>query len=207
LAITNVNGDINVEGWDEAQAEVKVTKRGGSDMDRRNVQVVSSTRGGLSLRTVADRSNIQVRYEIKLPRELKQVDIKGVNGSIKLADLNGSISARTTNGSVDLSDMSVNGQLQVETVNGSARAAIDELQQKGPVNFATTNGSIAVELRPDINAQLSASSMHGSIGLDDAFGLKVEKGFPFGQHVDGPLGRGGPAITIKTINGSIKITK
>jgi DUF4097 and DUF4098 domain-containing protein YvlB len=246
LTIVNVNGDITVEGWDEDQAEVKVTKRGGSEMDRRNVQVVyklasavedhsgrlshpevnasvltetvlrdvlpkvSSTRGGLSLRTVADRpnmSNIQVRYEIKLPRELKQVDIKGVNGSIKLSDLNGSISARTTNGSVDLADLSVNGQLQVETVNGSVRAAIDEMQQKGAVNFATTNGGIEVELRPDVNAQLSASSMHGSIGLDDAFGLKVEKGFPFGQHVDGPLGRGGPPITFKTVNGSIKITK
>jgi hypothetical protein len=207
LAITNVNGDINVEGWDEGQAEVKVTKRGGSEMDRRNVQVVSSNRGGLSLRTVADRSNIQVRYDIKLPRELRLIDIKGVNGSIKLTDLNGSISARTTNGSVDLADLSVNGQLQVETVNGSARAAIDEMQQKGPVNFATTNGSITVELKPDVNAQLSASSMHGSISLDDAFGLRVEKGFPFGQHVDGPLGHGGPPITIKTINGSIKIAK
>ena len=207
LAITNVNGDIAVEGWDEDQAEVKVTKRGGSEMDRRNAQVVSSTRGGLSLRSVVDRSNIQVRYEIKLPREVKQVDIKGVNGSIKLSDLNGSISARTTNGSVDLADMSVNGQLKVETVNGSARAVINELQQRGPIEFATTNGSITVELKPDANAQLSASSMHGSISLDDAFGLRVEKGFPFGQHVDGALGHGGLPITAKTVNGSIKIGK
>jgi hypothetical protein len=210
LAITNVNGDINVEGWDGDEAEVKVTKHGGSEIDRRNVQVVSSTRGGLSFRTASDRSNnsnVQVRYEIKLPRELKQVDVKGVNGSIKLSDLNGSISARTTNGSVDLADLSVNGQLKVETVNGSARAVINELQQRGPIEFATTNGSITVELKPDANAQLSASSMHGSISLDDAFGLRVEKGFPFGQHVDGALGHGGPPITIKTVNGSIKIAK
>ena len=150
---------------------------------------------------------IEVRYEIKLPRELKQIDIKDVNGAIRLTDLNGSITAKTTNGSVDLSDISVNGQLKVGTVNGSAKAVIEELQQKGPIELATTNGSVAVQIKPDVDAQLSANSMQGSISLDDAFGLKVEKGFPFGQHVDGAIGRGGPPITIKTMNGSIKITK
>jgi DUF4097 and DUF4098 domain-containing protein YvlB len=206
LSINNTNGDVVVAGWDEPQAQVTVTKRGGSEQDRRYAQIVySANKGGLSFRNGVDRSNIQVRYEIKVPHDMKQVTLKAVNSPLKLSDLKGVIQTNTVNGSLDLSNVS--GQLTTDSVNGSIRAAFDDLAQTGPFEFDTQNGSITIRLKSNVNAQLTASSMHGSINVDEGFGLKVEKIFPIGQRLEGALGTGGQPIILKTMNGSIKITK
>jgi DUF4097 and DUF4098 domain-containing protein YvlB len=206
VMVENLNGDITLEGWDQPRAEVKVTKRGGSADDRRAVPVeFSRDEDELSLKTEAGRnSGVNVTYEIKVPRNLGEVKINATNSSIKLANIEGLFEVETRNGSINLVDVS--GAAQAKTTNGSIKAAFKQIAPDEPLELEGVNGSIELRTGGDVNADLEAQTITGTITLDDSFGVRVEKRL-VGQKADGRLGEGGRPITVKTVNGSIKITK
>jgi DUF4097 and DUF4098 domain-containing protein YvlB len=51
---------------------------------------------------------------------------------------------------------------------------------------------------------LKAETVSGGVKADGDLGLAVGKGYA-GEHAAGTLGRGGEAITVKTVSGNIKI--
>jgi hypothetical protein len=200
LSLRNTNGSITISTWDQPNAEVKAFQKG-SD---RNVPVVYS--GGthnVSIHTVERRGNQDIRYEVRLPREMGRVEISSINGSIKMVDVTGQIVAEGINGSVDL--IGVSGVSRVKTVNGRIRSVLNKASD-GPMSFETVSGSIDIALKPNFDATLDASAVQGSIKIDDEFGITVEKQF-IGQHARGPLGSGGQPLKVNTVNGSIKLSK
>jgi hypothetical protein len=207
VTVSNINGTIVVEASDGPEAELTVTKRGGSEQDREAAQVkFFSDNGRLSLRTELPRSsnNLEVRYELKLPRELGRVEINSTNGNVSISDITGLIVAGSTNGKIDLSD--VTGVASVKTTNGNISAELSEVPPDRPMEFSSVNGNIEVTFNSDLNALLSASTTHGSIRLDEEFRIPVQKQM-VGQQATGRIGLGGPALSVKTVNGSIKLTK
>jgi DUF4097 and DUF4098 domain-containing protein YvlB len=74
------------------------------------------------------------------------------------------------------------------------------------MEFSSTNGNIEISFNSDFNALLSASTTHGSIRLDEEFQIPVQKQM-VGQQASGRIGGGGPTLSVKTVNGSIKLTK
>ncbi len=199
LTITNINGSIIITAWDEPKAEVTITKRAGDS----NSQVFfNNSPGSLALRTGQTGRGQDVRYEVKLPREMGRVDLNLMNGSIKISDVGGTMSVAAANGSIELSRVS--GQGKFTTVNGKIKAQLEELN--GPLELTDTNGSIEVTTSPDIDANLEATTVHGSINIDDQFGVTVQKEI-VGQHARGQIGSGGPPFKVTTVNGSIKLAK
>ncbi len=201
ISLKNVNGNITVTGWDQPQAQVNVIKRGGSD---RSTQVFFNNNGGnLSIRTAQTRGNQDLRFEVKLPRELGRVELSSTNGAIKLSDIKAEILVDGTNGAIELAN--VVGASKVRTTNGSIRAALLDASDRS-MEFESTNGSIDLTVPPGFEADLEAATVHGSISIDEAFGVQVEKGI-VGQKAKGELGQGGERLKLSTTNGNIKLGK
>jgi len=207
VSVSNVNGTITVEASDGPEAELIVTKRGGSQQDREAAQVkFFIDNGRLSLRTELPHfsKNMEVRYELKLPRELGRVEIVSTNGSIGISEITALISAASTNGSIQLSD--VTGVAKVETTNGNIKAELTRVPPDRPMDFKSTNGNIEISFNSDFNANLTAETTHGSIRLDEEFNIPIQKQM-LGQQAMGRIGDGGPTLSVKTTNGSIRLTK
>jgi hypothetical protein len=200
FSLRNTNGSITISTWDQPNAEVKAFQKGS---DRNAPVAFSGGTRNVSIRTVERRGNQDIRYEVRLPREMGRVEINSINGSIKMVDVTGQIVAEGINGSVDL--IGVSGVSRVKTVNGRIRSVLNKASD-GPMSFETVSGSIDIALKPNFDATLDANAVQGSIKIDDQFGITVEKQF-IGQQARGPLGSGGQPLKLNTVSGSIKLSK
>lgn len=201
FSIKNVNGSITIQGWDQPKAEVKIIKQGS---DRGGQVVFSNGKGNLSLRTPQGRGNSQeVRYEVKLPKDIGRVTLNTTNGTIKMTGITGQIFVEGVNGSIELTD--VVGVSKVQTVNGKIKAVLQEASD-GPMEFVAANGSIDVAVKSDFDADLEASTVRGGINLDDSFGISVQKEL-VGARARGQIGQGGQVLKMTTVNGSIRLGK
>ncbi len=201
VSLRNVNGSITVTAWDQPTAAVSVIKRGGSS--DRSPQVFFTNGGGnLAIRTAQGRANQDVRFEVKLPRELGRVELSSVNGVIRISDINAEILTDSTNGAIELTN--VVGASKVHTTNGYIKAGLLQASDRS-MEFESTNGSIDLTVPPGFEADLDASTIHGSINIDETLGVQVEKGI-VGQRAKGEIGRGGERLRLATTNGNVKLT-
>lgn len=204
FSINNFNGDIEIVGWDEPRAEVTITKSGGSGDARNGLDIkVSSSKDALSFdSTPLMARGVNVSYEVKLPRTLREVTITSMNSSVELTNFSGPVSIKLQNGGIDLTDVS--GTVSAKTINGSIDAVFERTKPTDAQSYSTVNGDVDVQLASGINADLKAETVSGKIKIDEELGITVEKQM-VGQKASGRVGAGGPALTAKTVNGSIEI--
>jgi hypothetical protein len=206
FSIKGTGGNVKIEGWDEPRAEVKIIKRGGSIEDRKALRVMyAHDDNQLSFKTSAVGGNgVDLRYEVRLPRALRQVEIKSVNAAVELSDMSGAISVSSQNGSVELNDVS--GATTIKLVNGHIQADYEDVKLEGAQQLSAVNGEIEVKLSDETGADVDVKTVSGNIELDGDFGFRVEKKM-VGQEASGRVGAGGQALSIKTVNGNIKLSK
>ena len=207
----NISGDITIEGWDEPQAEVKIIKRGGSEEERAGLKIMreeSANRLMFSTMPEAHSGGVrEVQYQVKLPRNLRELEIVSNNSNIELIKVNtASISINVQRGNIELEDVS--GTVNSRTTKGNTKVLLSEaaLQKSAPQVFNGIHGNIELKLAPGINAELKAETIDGQIEIDEDFGIKVEKRM-IGQQAVGRLGTGGQPIVVKVISGNIKIQR
>ena len=92
--------------------------------DRGSQVFFNNDKGNLAIRTSQNRGNQDVRFEIKLPRNMGRVELSSVNGSIRLSDVTGQILAESSNGNIDLTD--VVGLSKAQTTNGKITAVLSQ---------------------------------------------------------------------------------
>ncbi|HYY41124.1 MAG TPA: DUF4097 family beta strand repeat-containing protein, partial [Pyrinomonadaceae bacterium] len=205
--VTNLNGNITVEGWDEAQAEVTMTKRGGTPDEREATEIkLERNDNHLALHTEPGGAGDgrEVNYEVKLPRRLQHLSLSTMNGNVTLTGLHAGVEISTQNGNVKLED--VGGAVATKTVHGNTKIVLPAEGRDAAQVYNAVNGNIEVQLKGDTNADLKAESTTGAIEAEEALGLNVVKQI-VGQRAAGRIGQGGPAIVIKTLSGNIKIKK
>lgn len=205
LSVTSLNGSITVEAWNQPQAEIRVVKRGKTEEMLQDIPIkVDSNPDHLVIDTTTMRDGVNVSLRIRVPRELGNVKLTTTNGSIRMSDISGLIDVETMNGSISLDN--VTGVARAHTTSGSISAEINSIAQNQPVSFTTTSGSITLEIQSDINANLEASTMSGSIRMDSDFGISVQRSGS-SRRASGQIGAGGPTLTVTTVSGSIRIRK
>lgn len=201
FSIKNISGSITVGTWDQPKAEVRVVKRGS---DRGTQIFFTNSANNLALRTgISGTNNQDVRYEIMLPREMERIDLKSVNGSVKISNATGQILVESVNGSIELND--VGGVSKIQTNNGKITATLKEASD-GPMEFVTVNGKLDVTINCDFDAELDASTVHGNLTVDDQLSIPVQKEV-VGQRAHGQLGSGGQPLKLTAVNGSVKLSR
>ena len=209
VTIDNVNGDIEIMGWEGSDVRVEYRITGKSDKALERVKVkIKDNPSHLRIETVHSKSKswwggdggASVSYTLKVPRSAELESIETVNGSLRIEGVAGQVDAETVNGDIVVSELQSDAKLG--TVNGSIKAQFDRFGEDQRVSIESVNGKIVVYMPDTADVDIRAETVHG--GLKNDFGLPVEKGF-VGRDLRGKLGSGGGRLSLDTVNGSISI--
>lgn len=224
LQVKGVNGAIRALPATGPRAEVMAVKRGArSDLDAVRIEVVEHA-GGVTVcavypggdcragdggrpspgwRSSTEGVDVEVEFTVRVPAEAAFAG-RTVNGAVSARDLSGDVKARTVNGAIDVRTA---GSASAETVNGAIRAFVGSLRDSdASLGFRTVNGAITLGLPPGAGARIQAETLNGALETD--FALTIQAGTIAGpRRIRGTIGEGGPTIELKTVNGSIHLTR
>jgi hypothetical protein len=218
--IRNTRGSITVEpatGDSVAVTAVKTYEAG----DTASVQVVAAPyEGGIAICTVAagseqrcgpeesgyelhgpHRKSVAVDFTVRLPRRAR-LGAATILGDVRVTGAHAPLLLHTVSGEVDA--VTTRGPVSARSVNGGVHVRITAFGDTGAVSIGSVNGSVTAELPPELDADVTASTVNGSITTD--YPLPVSGKFT--KHdLKGQVGRGGRAVHLTTVNGSIKLKK
>src|SRR6266481_5792506 len=185
--LQNVNGTVDVQGWDRDTIEihaVKTAKRKESDLDLVSIDIDAKP-GVVSVATRYPQNEgveVAVEYTVHVPHCAHVEHLGTVNGNIEVFEGGGSVHARTTNGNVHLELLHV--------------------QDKDGAIAETTNGSVLLAVPADTQADLETKCLNGNFSseLPVAFESTLKP-----REMHGKLGRGGAPIRLHTVNGGIRL--
>lgn len=92
---------------------------------------------------------------------------------------------------------------RLSTVNGKPEAAFEKLGDAKRISVNSVNGSIVLSIPFDAGAELNARNVTG--GIDNDFGMPVNRGQSAGSQMHGVLKGGGTYIDLQNVNGPICI--
>jgi len=222
IRVKTVNGKIDITSWDresvKIEAEIKVKARNRRDAERildKVKIIIDKSSGRLVIEADypkkrgddsfwdglfgSNRQHPVINYTIKVPKE-SNLDLRSTNGHISVSDVSGDNSLSTTNGGIDADDMA--GSLDIHSTNGSVTAVVTKFGNRDNIRLKTTNGGVKLRLPSDVSADVSASTVNGSIRTD--FPLTIQ-GKIMKRKIKGEINGGGGEIDISTVNGSVKI--
>jgi len=214
ISLSNVNGDVSIEGTDGRQVHIVATKTADTQkyLDGMKIEIDASasaisieTRypgsGGLFNKGSNDKGSVE--YKLTVPRDVELDTIDTVNSDVVVNGVTGAISTESVNGKLHVTGVS--GNVKTDTVNGNIDMEFVQLGSGQRVSVDAVNGRVVLRLPLNASAQVSAETLNGSIDADD-FGLTPDSGF-VGHDLDGQIGSGDARVSIDTVNGSVAIKK
>ena len=212
LSLNNVNGKVEISGWDRDEVAIQAVKHGKTKENAEELEIkVDAHPDHITIHTQQPESwfgwnkdSVNVDYTIQVPRHARLANISSVNGQIAIDGVSGNIEASTVNGRLQI--QGAVGDLKLSTVNGRIEAELTSLGGSQTVSLKTVNGHIEAILPANADAEVSASTVNG--GMSSEFSsLIVKKEFPLGRHLKGTLGSGGARVKASTVNGRINFRK
>lgn len=208
VTVENIQGDITVEAWDRAEAEVVVHKQAlGATANPDDVEIgVEADGRRLVLRTLYPQQSgepVRVNYRLRVPRQVRLEHLQTVEGNIRVREIEGSVDARTLNGAIE--GTSITGRVLARAINGSVAVSLRSLPQGSPpVQLETINGSLFLGLPAEAHADLQLTTVAGQI--DTNYRTRVSE-VPGDASRRITLGRGGTEIHLRTVRGNIHVAE
>lgn len=214
LEVINTNGEILAEAAPSGPVEVRAerTARATSDeaardlLDKTQMREEAS-RDRVRIETISPRmrlGGLTAKFVIRVPPGV-HVDLRTVNGGVRLDNVGGEVRATTTNGGVKGRVAGVS-LLDVRTTNGGV-----DLQVTGPVTadgkvtLSSVNGGVRLAVPGDTRADVHARCVNGRVSVSD---LPLEsEGETSRRRLDGALNGGGARIDLSTTNGGVAISR
>ncbi|MFQ6083676.1 MAG: DUF4097 domain-containing protein [Candidatus Aminicenantia bacterium] len=213
ISLENINGNIEIHGWDKEEVEIfaeKIIPRG---YERRVYWLwknysqpkvhLDKFENFIKIKTQFTGKNQEeniVDYYLKVPRPIELKDISNTNGDIFISDLYGEAIINLINGKVEVENFS--GSLSASTANGSIKASLYDLREEDQIRLTTKQGNITIYLQPEVNAQIEAKTSNGTISSE----FDLNQTLP-AEKISSKIGQGGVLISLSTLNGNIKIKK
>ena len=156
--------------------------------------------------------DFKYQYTVKVPNTVT-LDAHTINkGDVLVKDVDGPVKACNVNGSVEIEN--ARQVIQASTVNGDLTINFLENPRKS-VGFQTVNGDFNLTLPSDFAAKIFFDSMHGE--LYTAFDYqelrpRIENSnehgkFKIGSKTGIEIGKGGPQLSFKSVNGDVYLKK
>ncbi len=216
VSVSNVNGSITIETWDNPQVKLQYVKTGGSKdslaqvdiniearQDAFRVETNYGTYNDRKQRGYGSSDRLQVEYRLTVPRTAALDEIETVNGSINISNAANTTKASAVNGQIKATNL--RGTTNLSTVNGTVEADFDQLQKGSKISLDTVNGTVNLTIPSDADAVLKADTVNGKI--DNDFGLPVRKGKYVGKDLYGRLGSGDVYIKLSSVNGELSMKR
>jgi DUF4097 and DUF4098 domain-containing protein YvlB len=205
--LDNVNGSVQVEGWDRDEVEVTAVKTAQADahaLDDVKIEV-ESTPDALAVHTrypATETAEVAVEYHIRVPNRTLLACVTTVNGSLRVRGVNAGGDLKSVNGNVEVTDSS--GRFSAKTTNGDVHMELRKLNEGAPMNLETVNGSVVLGLPSNASADLKVRNMNGDLLSD--FPVSSTEATPGSRAFHGRIGHGGGGpISVRTVNGGIRL--
>ena len=214
LEILNVNGEIRAEAAPGGTVHVRAERRVTAASDQAAQEMLEKLElreevgpQRVRVETVVPRGRWgghKVTYTVQVPPGV-HVDLRTVNGGVRLDNVGGEVRATATNGGVRgrLADVSL---LDARTTNGGVELELTgELAAAGRVSLASVNGGVRLAVPEATRGDLTARCTNGRVSVSD---LPFEAdGDQTRRRVAGRLNGGGARIDLQTTNGGVSIRR
>jgi hypothetical protein len=206
--LKNVNGDVRVDGWDRDEVEVRAVKKAKndqSDLEQVKIDVESQPRQ-VAVHTLYPKGEgveVAVEYHIHVPYRVLLGNVETVNGCVLVRGIDGGGELRSVNGDVEVLESS--GRFSAKTTNGNLHLELRKVLDGAPMNLETVNGSVVLGLPSNARANLKVLNLNGDFYSE----LPVTSALasPAARAFRAKLGVGGGEISVRTINGGIRLLR
>lgn len=203
--LQNVNGTVEVQGWDRNEVEVHAVKTANlreTDLERVSIEV-DARPNAVSVTTRYPQNEgveVAVEYTIHVPHDAHVEHIGTVNGTLRISGLENVEDLHTVNGDIEVFE--AGGNVHAHTTNGNVHLELAHAPDKSGATAETTNGSLVLAVPADLEAELEARCLNGNFYSE--LPITVESS-QRPREVHGKLGRGGAPIHLRTVNGGIRL--
>src|SRR5271170_3953376 len=163
--LQNVNGPVEVQGWDRNVVEiraVKIAKAKEADIERVTIEV--EVRPNLVSVVTRYPQNegveVAVEYTVHVPRGARVERLGTVNGTLRVSSLENVGDLRTVNGNIEVYESA--GPVAAHVTNGNVHLELTHLSTPEATVAETTNGSVLLALPASAQADLEARCLNGS---------------------------------------------
>ena len=203
--LQNVNGTVDVQGWDRDTIEihaVKTAKNRESDLELVSIDVDAKP-GVVSVATRYPQNEgveVAVEYTVRVPHLAHVEHLGTVNGTLRVSGIERVEDLRTVNGSIEVYEGG--GSVHAHTTNGNVHLELLRVQDKNGAIAETTNGSVLLAVPTDTHADIETRCLNGSFSseLPVTFESTLKP-----REMHGKLGGGGAPIRLHTVNGGIRL--
>lgn len=217
VELINVNGRITAEPATDGKVTVEGvrTAKGSTDEAAKENLAKLEIREELSGDRVrvesrpprlSGMSGHEIEWTIKVPKGVI-VDLRTVNGGIRINGLQGEVHAKTTNGGVKGNDVAAT-LLEASSVNGGIEISFaTALDANASVDLETVNGGVEVSLPSASKATITARAVNGGVQVNDLDVNRTNEpsSFDMKRRLEGTMNGGGAKINISTTNGGVRI--
>jgi len=225
IRISNISGEINVQGYEGNSVIVEAFKTG---RDREHVEIVdrsSENRVDLDVHyPERGSSDAGVNFQVRVPRgthyrfeTIRSVsgnvslrDVTGhvvavsISGSIEVANADGMISATATSGNVNVTNIS--GMVSATSISGNVNVLLKRIAGSGEMKFTSISGNVVVRAPANLDASVSMSTLSGSLTTDFPIDIQQRRYVPR-YSARGRLGNGASSILIRSVSGRVSLMK
>lgn len=214
IEILNVNGEIRAEAAPAGKVEVTVERSASAATDDEARELLNAVQmreeigaARVRIETIAPRMRLgghKASFLVRVPPGV-HVDLRTVNGGVRLANVSGEVRASSTNGGVK-GTIGAASLVEARTTNGGVELSIDgALAPSGEVRLTSVNGGVRLTVPADTRADVSARCVNGRVDVDD-LPIAVD-GEQTRRRVQGTLNGGGTRIELQTTNGGVTLSR
>jgi hypothetical protein len=217
--LININGRITAEPTDgnEVIVEGRRTAKGRSD------EVAKENLAKLEIREEVGPAHVriesraprmsglgghEIQWTVKVPRGLT-VDLRTVNGGVRIDGLSGEIHARTTNGGVKGQNL-IPETIEASSVNGGVEIELGApLDSTDSIELTTVNGGVSLAMPSESKATVTARAVNGGVRVND-LDLKQDEDASQSERkrrLSGTLNGGGAKVNMSTTNGGVRLSR
>lgn len=218
--LINVNGRITAEPTDgkEVVVEGKRTAKGRTDEAAQALLAKLEIReevGGSSVRVesrpprTSGFGGLEIEWTVKVPKGLT-VDLRTINGGVRLDGLSGEIHAKTTNGGVKGQNI-IPETIEASSVNGGVEIELGApLDSTDSIDISTVNGGVSLSMPSESKATITARCVNGGVRVTDLDIKRDEDDSHESERrrrLNGTLNGGGAKVNVSTTNGGVRLSR
>jgi hypothetical protein len=217
--LINVNGRITAEPTDgtEVIVEGRKTAKGRSDEAAKELLSKLEIREEVGDSTVRVESRPprlngfsghQIEWTVKVPKGVV-IDLRTVNGGVRLNDLTNEIHAKTTNGGIKGENIDAS-LIEASAVNGGVEFNLGAaLDASDSIELETVNGGVTLGITSDSKATIAARCVNGGVNVEDLDiareSSESSNDYERKRRLNGTMNGGGAKVSLNTTNGGIHL--
>jgi len=207
LHLQNVNGFVEIIGWDKNEVSVEALKTAPTAEDLARITLkIDATPDRLAIETLHKKTALlvdtwrgEVSYTLHVPATIQLDRISVVNDGIRVQGVTGPVHLKTVNGPIEATGLASAGRF--ETVNGKISVGFTRLTGVDAVSLRTINGRCDLTLPKDAPFSLDSTSVSGGVRTD--MPIKIENSGL--ATLRGRFGEGGTKIEFNSVNGELTL--